>query len=387
MKPKLVRITTVPLSLKYLLGGQLDYVSDHFEVTAISSGTNEEISALFDNPNIGVKSISMTRKITPIKDCIALYKLYRYFRQTGPEIVHTHTPKAGLLGMIAAYLAKIPIRLHTVAGMPLMEAHGLKKRILQLVEKITYASATKIYPNSYGLKNYILENDFTDPKKIEVLGQGSSNGIDTIFFDINHPDLAQSSKSLKLELGFESDDFVFVFVGRLVSDKGINELVRAFEDMNHHKKVRLLLVGPLEPDLDPLDQETLASIKSNSRIQAVGFQQDVRPYFAISDVLVFPSYREGFPNVVMQAGSMGLPSIVSNINGCNEIISDGINGLVIPVKKSKAIQQSMTRLLEDVQLLEKLRSKAREIIKDRYDQKSHWKTILEEYYHQLAISK
>lgn len=185
---------------------------------------------------------------------------------------------------------------------------------------------------------------------------------------------------IRQKLNIDIGDFVFIFVGRLVSDKGINELVRAFTGLlATHTDIKLLLVGPLEQDLDPLEKDTLEKIKSIESIIFVGYQSDVRPYFAVSDTLVFPSYREGFPNVVMQAGAMGLASIVTNINGCNEIIIEGENGTIIPFKDESALESKMKLFLNDKNLVSYLSVNARDLIVSRYEQKNVWEALLKEY--------
>ena len=297
--------------------------------------------------------IPLTRKITILKDLKATYNLYKLIRKEKPDIVHTHTPKAGIIGMLASYFARVPIRLHTVAGLPLMEATGFKRIVLNFVEKLTYKCSTRVYPNSYGLKKIILKHRFTSENKLKVIGNGSSNGIDTSYFD---PELfsIEDNAVLKTNLGIKKTDFVFIFVGRIVSDKGINELVEAFDKICLvEENIKLLLVGPFEDELDPLQKKTKLLINNNDKIILVGYQNDVRPYFSISNCLVFPSYREGFPNVVMQAGAMRLPSIVSDINGCNEIIENNINGLVIKVKSVDAIYDAMINLTSDKLLFNK----------------------------------
>jgi glycosyltransferase involved in cell wall biosynthesis len=341
--------------------------------------------------------------------------------------------------MLAAKFANVPNRLHTVAGLPLLEATGLKRQVLNFVEKLTYSCATKVYPNSKGLENIIIDTNFAKAHKLKVLANGSSNGINTAHFN---PQLFTNTENetLKKQLGIAANDFVFIFVGRLVGDKGINELVAAFVELrnandelrsenyelgirNYESEItrpqchtepvevfgkledeitnsklqtsnsklqtkystlntqhsKLLLVGPLETALDPLLPETLQEITDNPNIISVGYQQDVRPYFAIAKVLVFPSYREGFPNVVLQAGAMGLPSIVSNINGCNEIISEGANGWVIPVKDTIAIKKAMERVLLNNELYTKVASNSRRMVQDRFEQQVVWEAILEEY--------
>ena len=281
--------------------------------------------------------------------------------------------------MLASCLAKVPIRLHTVAGLPLLETTGIKRKVLNFVEMLTYKCATKVYPNSNGLKNIILDNRFAKKEKLKTIANGSSNGIDTSYFN---PQLfsIEEKKELKDKLNIKENDFVFIFVGRIVGDKGINELVAAFDKLSiENENVKLLLVGPFESDLDPLKKRTIAIIDDNKKIISTGFQKDVRPYFSIANILTFPSYREGFPNVVMQAGAMMLPSIVTDINGCNEIIIEGENGWIIPVKNEEALLDAMKNCFTGTNEFIKVKLNARKMIVDRYEQCVVWKAILEEY--------
>jgi glycosyltransferase involved in cell wall biosynthesis len=378
MSKTLIRITTIPISLEKLLSGQLRFMNSYFNVIGISSD-KVNLQKVQQKEGIEVYPIEMTRKITPFRDIKSVIQLYFYFKKTRPFIVHTHTPKAGIVGMLAAKLAKVPNRLHTVAGLPLLEATGIKRRVLDFVEKLTYDSATMVYPNSRGLNDIIIQNKYCENYKLKVLVNGSSNGIDTSHFDLN---LFSKEKNvlLKKELGINDDDFVFIFVGRLVRDKGINELIRAFQRFqSENSLIKLLLIGNYESDLDPLEIKTLQTISSNKGIISTGFQYDVRPYFAISNCLVFPSYREGFPNVVMQAGSMGLPCVVSDINGCNEIVIDCSNGFIIPVKDENAIFTAMKKIVESSELFQKMKQVSREMIVSRYEQKIVWDALLKEY--------
>jgi glycosyltransferase involved in cell wall biosynthesis len=377
-KPKLIRITTVPLSLDKLLDGQLRFMNSFYEVIAVSS-QKPYLEKVGLKEGVKTFHIEMTRKITPIKDFVAVIKLFIFLRREKPLIVHTHTPKAGVVGMVAALLAGVPNRLHTVAGMPLLESRGAKRKVLDIVEKLTYSCATKVYPNSYELANIITRDSYCGLEKLKVLANGSTNGINTSYFNPELFTVAQNT-TLRKQLGIAVDDFVFVFVGRIVKDKGMNELANAFQQLSiENEKVKLLLVGDYEADLDPLTSETLTIIENNNAILSVGFQNDVRPYLAISDALIFPSYREGFPNVVMQAGAMGLPSIVSDINGCNEIIADGQNGLIIQVKNRDALYNAAKRMAEQSGMTKILKEKARSMIVSRYEQKLVWQAIHDEY--------
>ena len=378
MLPKLIRITTIPLSLEKLLEGQLSFMNNHFEVIAVSA-QKQRLEKYGLNNEIDVFHVELTREITPVKDLKALVKLYLYLRKTKPLIVHTHTPKAGIVGMLAAKMARVPIRLHTVAGMPLMETSGSKRKLLEKVEKFTYSLSTKIYPNSHGLKKIILEKGFAKEKKVLVLGNGSSNGIDTDYFDPSRFSEEQKTH-FRSKWKIPQKDLIFIFIGRLVSEKGINELVSAFDKLQQKDpSISLLLVGPYEEELDPLVPSTLKLVKEHEKIFTTGYQVDVRPFLAISQILAFPSYREGFPNVVMQAGAMGLPSIVSNINGCNEIIVDGQNGLIIPAKNEDRLYDAMKSFVTDQNFCRELSRNCREHIQANFERREFWRILLKEY--------
>lgn len=375
MQKKLIRITTVSGSLDGLLQNQLKFMSDHFEVIGMSS-KGIRLDKVRKEQNVRVIPLQMSRSISPLKDVVALIKLYTILRKEKPFILHSHTPKAGLLGMMASYFAKVPHRLHTVAGLPLLETKGIKRIILNFAEKATYAFATRVYPNSFGLEKIILDHNFTNKNKLKVIGNGSSNGIDLAHFD---PSLfsKEENGALRQQLNIGESDFVFINIGRMVKDKGINELVEAFcKIQDTHKSVKLLLLGEFEKDLDPLLPETMDHIKNNPNIIYLGWQWDVRPYFAISNMLAFPSYREGFPNVVMQAGAMGLPSIVSDINGCNEIIVNGENGCIVPPKSMDDLYVAMIEAINNG--TSKFKN-ARNSIAVRFDRSVIWNAILAEY--------
>lgn len=376
-RKKLIRITTIPLSLDKLLEDQLRFMNQYYDVIAISSNV-EELKRVGIKEGVEIFHVEMTRKITPIRDLVCLVKLIGFFIKCKPDIVHTHTPKAGILGMLAAKITNVPIRLHTVAGLPLLETGGIKREILVYVERLTYYCAKKVYPNSFGLKKIMEEEILPKKSNLKVIGNGSSNGINTHYFSEDSLD-KEVLENLKRDLNITLKDFVFIFVGRIVKDKGINELVECFNTLNKNfENIKLLLVGPEEAE-DPIEINTRRIISNNNNIIALGYANDVRPFFAISQALVFPSYREGFPNVVMQAGAMNLPCIVTNINGCNEIIMDSINGKLISSKNKMELIEAMKYFLLNRQEYEDMKNRSREIIVKNYERKVIIKAILDEY--------
>lgn len=374
---KLIRITTVPISFGFIKE-QLSYMTQHgFKVVGLSS-SGDALQELSKAEGIRTIAVDMNRRMSPFKDIVSLWKLYWVLKKEKPIIVHSITPKAGLLSMLAAKMAGVPIRLHTFTGLIFPTSTGLTKKILITTDRILCWAATNVYPEGEGVKKDLINYNITK-KPLKVLANGNVNGIDTSFFSLNTVS-EETKQQLRQELGLKESDFVFVFVGRMVGDKGLNELITAFPAIHaQHPNAHLLLVGNFERKLDPLLPQTEEVINNHPTIHAVGYKKNVKEYFAISDALVFPSYREGFPNVVMQAGAMGLPAIVTNINGCNEIIEEGVNGLIIPTKDAEALKEAMIKLMSDKELYTKLKSNSREMIVSRYEQKVVWKALLDEY--------
>ncbi len=378
-KRKIIRITTKPQSLRILLEGQMRFMKDQgYEVMGLTS-SGEEINEIEENEGVPVKIVEMTRTISPFRDLKSLVQVYRFLVREKPDIVHTHTPKAGIIGMLAARLAGVPHRLHTIAGLPLLESRGLKRVLLDGVEKLTYACATRVYPNSKGLHEIVVRGNYAPAKKFKIIGHGSSNGIDEKHF---HPDQVKPSRltRIHLELGLKPEDFIFLFIGRVVRDKGIHELIDAFKAVSKAKPwVKLLILGRFEEELDPIEPSTRREIETNPQIHYLGFQSDVRPYLAVSTMLVFPSYREGFPNVVLQAAAMERASIVTNINGCNEIVAEGVNGWIVEPKQTAALTERMAYALDHPEEVQRLASQARERVVSQFSRTYIWNALAAEY--------
>lgn len=371
---KLIIITTVPMSLATLVKGQAKYLSSYFDVKLVTSFSekNQEISKA---EGVELKSIDMTRQITIIKDLKALIELYKYFKNQKPDIVYTFTPKAGLLGMMASFLSRVPVRIHNIVGMPLMEATGKKFILLKFIERLTYFFSTNLFCNSFGLKKFINEN--LTKKDVKVIAQGSINGVDTEFF--KNTKTLDEQEVIRDKFKIDKKDFVITFVGRIVKDKGINELIEAFANLSKkYNNLKLLLVGDYEEHLNPIKNENKILIDSLDSIITVGFQNDIRDFLSITDLFVLPSYREGLPNSLIEAGSFGIPLLATNINGCNEIIDDGITGILVEKKSAKKLEEAIDKLLEDKELYNSIKLKVRDRIIEKYEQKYFWNELKNE---------
>jgi glycosyltransferase involved in cell wall biosynthesis len=382
--PKLIRITTVPISLKILLTGQMKYMLNNgFDVIAISA-EGPEIPDVEKDEGVQHVVIPMTRQITPFADLKSLWLMYRFFKTSKPDIVHTHTPKAGLIGMLAALLAGVPNKIHTVAGLPLQVATGNKKKLLIAVEKLTYWAADWVLPNSHSLEKFIVDHIYNKSSKIKVLSYGSSNGIDSTDFDPSTLDKSILDE-VKRELNYNPENTYLLFVGRVVKDKGIAELVAAFLNLSkNNSKLRLIIAGPLEDDLDPLDTDTLHHIGNHPQIHSIGFTSKVKYYMDLADLFVFPSYREGFPNVLLQAGLMNCPIVCSNISGNIDIIKDHHTGLIFESKDALDLERALSYAIanEAKMIAMALRNKSQ--ILELYDRRIVQKEILNFY---INISK
>ena len=366
---KIIRSATVPQSLKAFCRGVLKELSREYEVVAVSS-PGEALDEVGASEGVRTIAVPMARHISLVSDLRSLWRMWRVMRRERPDMVHSMTPKAGLISMMAAWLAGVPRRVHTFTGLVWPTATGFKRRVLMATDWLTCACATHIIPEGEGVKSDLLNHHITS-KPIKVLGHGNVRGID---LERYNPD----DYDIKPHTGF-----TFVFVGRIVRDKGINELVKAFNRLHQeHSDTKLILVGPREDDLDPVLPNTLKRIEQGDGIEAVGRQSDVLPFYAQADALVFPSYREGFPNVVIEAGAMGLPSIVTDINGSREIIIDGQNGVIIPPRDEQALYQAMKHFVENPDEIKAMAANARPLIASRYEQ-GYVRQCLYDFYHEI----
>lgn len=347
---KVCRVMTVGESFG-LIGGQGRLCREAgMEYVAVAS-PGRALEQWAEAERVRAVGVPMERAIAPVKDLKALWQLYRLWRHERPDIVHANTPKGSLLAMVAAWAARVPNRVYTVTGLRFETAQGRFRKLLIAMERIACACATRVVPEGQGVKA-TLEREHITSKPLQVLANGNINGIDTAHF----------APQRRWEPGANPNgELRFVFVGRMVHDKGIEELTRAFSRLHREfPHVRLTLIGGFEPELDPISPQAADTIRTHEAITATGFQSDIRPWLNEADVLVHPSFREGFPNVVLQAGAMGLPAVVTDINGSNEIIIHGENGLIVPPQQEEPLYQAMRRLAANPGEAARLASEARE---------------------------
>ena len=366
-------ITTIPLSLIFF-SGQVQVLKKEFDVEVVSS-SGEQLDTFSKNEQVKKHVVEMKRDISFFNDLKSLFQLIFLFLSKQPDVIHGSTPKAGLLSMLSGWVTRIPTRIYYIHGLRYQGAVGIKKKILILMEKFSCFFATDIFSVSIGVKE-VLKNEQITMKKINIIGNGSVNGIDADYFSVQNQDI----NNISAQYHIEKDDFIFGFVGRIVRDKGINELVQSFLEINKiFKHVKLLLVGNYEESLSPIDKTVKIEIEHNQNIISVGFQHDIRPFLKVMNIFVFPSYREGFGVSLMEAAAMNIPIIATDIIGCNEIIKDEYNGIMVPPKSTKDLSEAMLFLFLNKNKLEKMSKVTRKFIIDKYEQKLLWEQTLKAY--------
>lgn len=379
MKPKFFITTTIPLTFIFFKG-QPRLWKEIFDVCAISSEP-DNLKQFAKEEGIRYHHISMKREISPFADVVSLFRWTCLLLKERPYIVHGNTPKASLLSMVAAWLTCRPIRIYMCHGLRYQGTQGNLRKLLKIMEKITCFCATHVISVSNGVADIMIADGLCKKEKMMVVGHGSAGGVDMEKFN---PDKVECN--VRKELGIQEDAFVFVFVGRIVRDKGVNELVAAFNKINEkNQNTHLLLVGPQEMVQNPIKKKTASIIKDNPWIHAVGMQQDVRPYLKAANAFVLPSYREGFGMVLIEAGAMGLPCITTNITGCNEIIIPGENGSIVEPGNEEALYMEMMEWLENRAFVSGMAGKARKMVEERYECHKVWAQY-NDFYNELTIN-
>jgi glycosyltransferase involved in cell wall biosynthesis len=374
MKPKLFITTTIPLTFIFFKG-QLRLWEEKFDVCAISSEL-DKLKRFAEEEGIRYRHIPMKREISLFADVVSLFRWIWLLLKERPYIVHGNTPKAALLSMVAAWITRRPVRIYMCHGLRYQGTEGKLRNLLMMMEKITCRCATHVVSVSKGVADVMVQDGLCPKEKMRVVGYGSAGGVDMERFN---PDKAECD--VRNELKITTDAFVFAFVGRIVKDKGINELVAAFDHINKkYPNAHLLLVGPVETVQNPVDECTFRTIEKNENIHAVGMQNDVRPYLKASDAFILPSYREGFGMVLIEAGAMGLPCITTDITGCNEIIVPGENGAIIEPRNMEALREEMEKwLMNPLDEVSKMVQNARRMVIERYDSEKVRQLYYEEY--------
>jgi len=376
MTPRLVHVTTVPESLGFISDQISHLVELGWDVHLVTS-PGPRLTWYSDHLNVTVHGIEMPRSITPFRDISSTTHLTRLLRSLRPEIVHAHTPKGGLLGMIGATAARVPVRIYHMRGLPYVTALGAKRAMLEATERTSCGLSTQVFCQSESLRAQALAARLCAPSKIEVI-LGGSNGVDAE--GRFHPRAGLEHRTqLRAELGIPESALVVGFVGRLVRDKGICELAEAWRQLaRRHPTAHLLLVGPFE-ERDPVPEEVRRELEQMPRVHIIGYTDDVQRWYGVMDVFTLPSHREGFPNAPLEASAMELPIVATRIPGCVDAVEEGETGLLVAPGSNSELATALDALLSDPTRARRLGQAGRARVLESFQRKAVTHAIARRY--------
>jgi glycosyltransferase involved in cell wall biosynthesis len=372
-------VVTVPTSL-FFLTGQVSFMRARgFDVHAVAS-PDPFLARFGEQEGIPVYPVPLTRSITPLQDLRALWRLWRLLRRLAPDVVHAHTPKGGLLGMIAAWLARVPARVYHIRGLPLVTATGWRRRLLAATERTSCTLAHRVLAVSHSMRQIAVAEGLCDPGKVTVLAGGSGNGVDAAGRFVPQP--AHVRRDARVRHGIPQDALVIGFVGRIVREKGAVELATAWRSLREaDPRLHLLLVGRVDADgaEDAIPPEVLAELRSDPRVHLTGVEPETPPLYAAMDVVALPTYREGFPNVALEAAAMALPIVATRVPGCVDAVEDGATGVLVPARDPDALAGALRRYLADASLRARHGSAARARVLASFQGEAIWSAMAAEY--------
>jgi glycosyltransferase involved in cell wall biosynthesis len=373
----ILHITTVPETLGFVLKQMLFMRGRACQIHAVSSpGKYRE---KLRSHSIPFHPVKMERRVTPFRDLVAITRLWMVIQRVRPAIVHAHTPKAGLLGMISATLARVPGRVFHVHGLPHLTARGLRRPLLVWSTKVACLLAHRVFCVSQSIRQILIDQNLCPEDKVVVPANGSSSGIEAQD-EFNPANIGEAAaKAVRARYGVPVEAFVIAFIGRLVRDKGAMEMCKAWLRLrSDHPNMHLLIVGDFEPQ-DPIPSALLEVFRSDPRIRMTGFCENMPELLAAIDLVAFPSYREGFPNVLLEAASMSLPVVATAIPGCVDAVQDGVTGTLVPPYDVSALVSAIQRYIQDPELRRSHGVRARERVLRDFQPEPIWEFSYTEY--------
>ena len=372
---KILHVVNISFVVPYFLGKQLNYFVSKGYKEYIVCSPSEELENFSKEFAFEYKEIPILRKISIVTDLKAVISSIRYIREEKMDVVVGHTPKGGLIAMLAAFFCGVPKRIYFRHGLVYETSTGLKRHLLMNIDRVAALLATKVVCVSDSVGKRSTKDKLNGPRKQVILSRGTCNGIDIERFSKSNID-SDVAEQYRKELGITKGDLVIGFTGRLVRDKGIIELVQAFEHVQSElPNVKLLLVGRLE-ERDALPLDVVESIKKNPNIITTGYvlNSTIENYYSLMDLFVLPSYREGFPTSVLEASSMGVPVVTTKATGCIDSIIENETGLFVE-HTSEALYGALSRLLQDEQLRTQMGKNGRVFVENNYRQEIVWNEI------------
>lgn len=375
---RIARVSTVPFFVLTQLGAQINTLKKSGAIVTVITSPDVLSKNLSELDGVEFIPVNISREINPIRDFLSLVSLVKIFHSKNFDIVHSTTPKAGLLCAIAGRIAGVKIRLHTFTGQPWATMHGFKKSLLKFCDSVIGILNTHCYADSDSQKKFLIEHRVIRRSNISVLGAGSIAGVDLERFNSLRYS-KEDIKRIKDGICIPQNSAVILFVGRITPEKGISELIQSFSKvLDNNIDVYLVLVGPYEED-GQLIVDSISDTKVSERVRSVGFSSQPENYMAVADILCLPSYREGFGTVVIEAAAMGVPTIGTNIYGLTDAIVHGETGLLVPVGDEVALALAIKSLLANRSYLEKMSIAARIRAVEFFGSEGYSEMLIKEY--------
>jgi lipopolysaccharide/colanic/teichoic acid biosynthesis glycosyltransferase len=375
---KVVHVTTISMTLPFL-AGHVRFLRDRGHDVHVVCHPDAFLEAFGHSSHAVCHGIPMSRRISPVADLDTLWRLFVLFRRLRPDAVHGHTPKGGMLAMIAAFAARVPARIYTIHGLPFVAATGMKRRLLRASESVSCSLAQSVFCVSHSMLEIARSERLTVPSKLHVLANGSVGGVDTEsrFNPAMH---AAGGSQWRAEHGIPAGAFVFTFVGRLTPEKGLAELAEAWSTVREATAATyLVVVGPVDTT-DARLLRILEQFQADARVRLINLDWNTPPIFAASDVLCLPTYREGFPVTVLEAAAMGLPTIGTAVPGCTDAVKDGVTGTLVPAGDAAALADAMLVYAASRQLTTTHGASARRWAQSSFQPQRIWKETLAAYH-------
>lgn len=365
---KICFVASIPITILCFYGKLLERLQLSGWQTCVIASDAPELTEIETTYHCRVLPKKITRNISPLRDILAVFSMTYFFLRYKYDIVHAHTPKGGLIGMLASYCARVPVRIYTIHGLPLETASGFKRKLLWLAEKTTCKLATQVLSVSPSLKIRVVEEGLCSTNKISILARGTACGVDISRFSKNKK-IEENARKIRQELGIPESEIIIGFVGRMTPEKGIHTLIHSFLRIKEHKEVSLLVVGEYDTVRENISKEVLDLINNNPKIFTVGQQADPVPFYAAMDVFVMPTRREGFGMTFLEANAMELPVIGCKVTGCVDAVVDGETGLLVEVDNEEELVRAITKLMDDRELRKRLGKIGRQRTMSQFDSK------------------